>query len=71
MSWNPTSYNLFCNEFFGYKLKGNGVYLGDFNLFTCGYFGYKCQIIVRVLAIANSHKEKSRLPSTKTWRIGI
>jgi hypothetical protein len=29
MSWSQTSISFFLNEFFGYKLKGNGVSLGD------------------------------------------
>ncbi len=58
-------------DFFGYKLKANEVSLGDLICLNVDIFGYKCQIIVRVLAIVNSHKEKSRLTSTKTWRIRI
>jgi hypothetical protein len=58
-------------DFFSYKLKGNGVSLSDLICLNVAIFGYKCQIIVRVLAIANSHKEKSRLTSTKTWRVRI
>ncbi len=66
MSWN---YNFFfCNGFFGYKLKGNGVSLGNLICLDVVIFGYKCQIIKLVLAIANFHKKKSRLPFTKTWR---
>jgi len=60
-----------CNEFFCYKLKGNGVSLGDLICLNVDFFCYKCKIIVRVLAIANSHKEKSRLTSTKAWRVRI
>jgi hypothetical protein len=58
-------------DFFGYKLKGNGVSLADLICLNVAIFGYNCQIIVRVLAIANSHKEKSRLTSTKTWKVRI
>jgi hypothetical protein len=58
-------------DFFGYKLKANEVSLGDLICLNVDIFGYKCQIIVRVLAIVNSHKEKYKLPPKKTWRVGI
>jgi len=61
----------FVMDFFCYKLKGNGVSLGDLIFLNVAIFGYKCQIIVKVLAIANPHKEKSRLISTETWRVRI
>jgi len=74
IGWNelePNGYNFFFNGYFGYKLKGNGVSLGDQICLNVAIFCYKCQIIITVLAIANSHKGKSKLPSTKTWRLGI
>jgi hypothetical protein len=59
--WSPTSYNFFYNDFFGYKLKGNGVYLGDLICLNVAILAINVKLFVRVLAIANSHKEKFRL----------
>jgi len=62
MSWSLTCYKFFLYGFSSYKLKRNGLSLGDLNFLKVTIFCYKCQIVVGVLVIANFHKEKSRLP---------
>jgi hypothetical protein len=52
-------------DFLATSLKGKGISLSDFICLNVVIFGYKCQIIVKVLAIANPHKKKSKLPFTK------
>jgi hypothetical protein len=53
------------------QFKREWNFIRQLNLFKCGYFNYKCQIIVRVLVVTNSHKEKFKLLSIKTWKVGI
>jgi hypothetical protein len=50
MSQSPTGFSNKMKGFFGYKLKGNGVSLGNLVFFKVANSGYKCQMVVRVLA---------------------
>jgi hypothetical protein len=50
VSQSPTGFSKKMKGFFGYKLKGNGVSLGNLVFLKVANSGYKCQIVVRVLA---------------------
>jgi hypothetical protein len=72
--WNelePSRLNFFLLWWiFCYNSKGSQFSADNLICLNVAIFGYNCQIIVRVLAIANCHRDKFRLPSTKNMESG-